>query len=104
MLVTVPFLLLVLDSWPLGRLDGRRTAKTQIRLLLEKAPLFALSTVFSVGIYLIQTNRGSYESLPGLSFSIRAASATVSYATYLIKLLWPHPLSVFSPHPQALPE
>src|SRR6185295_11892810 len=52
MLVTLPFVLLLLDVWPLGRFDGSKGSLS--RLALEKAPLVALSAISSVVTYLVQ--------------------------------------------------
>ncbi|HWR97009.1 MAG TPA: tetratricopeptide repeat protein [Candidatus Methanoperedens sp.] len=103
MLVTLPFLLLVLDVWPLGRLRGPLRARSLAPVVLEKLPLAALSAIFSLVVYLIQTEGGAHASLPGLTLPVRAANALMSYAAYLAKTVWPHELIVFYPHPRALP-
>ncbi len=87
MLVTVPFLLLLLDLWPLGRAPW---------LLLEKAPLFALSLASCVVTFLAQGKAiAALESLP---LGARLANAVVSYAAYLGKTVWPASLTILYPY------
>jgi protein O-mannosyl-transferase len=92
MLVTLPFLLLLLDYWPLGR-----WAKPWPRLVLEKVPMLALSAVSSVVTYLAQQSGGSVVSLHRLPFSERLGNAAVSWVVYLRKTVWPFDLAVFYP-------
>jgi tetratricopeptide (TPR) repeat protein len=104
MLVTTPFILLLLDYWPLNR--GKRTdvrgqkSQTQIwlRLVVEKIPLFVLSIV--VGIL---TSRGiapAHSAADQLPFLARAGNALVSYLVYVGQMIWPANLGVFYPYPQ----
>lgn len=95
MLVTLPFMLLLLDWWPLGRL-ARGTVK---RLLLEKAPLLALSIASSVITTIAQGRGGAIQSLELFPFWERMANAAVSYVTYLGKTLWPLRLAIIYPYP-----
>lgn len=95
MLVTLPFVLLLLDLWPLGRFRPGRLRP----LLLEKLPLLALSAAASAATLVAQ--RGALaEALP---LGQRLANALVAYATYLGKILLPRDLAVFYPMPPALP-
>lgn len=91
MLVTVPLVLLLLDFWPLGRLDGRRR-------LWEKLPLVALSAAASVVTYLAQQSAGQVMSTAQYPLSTRLANALVTYATYAFQMLWPRDLSIYYPH------
>jgi tetratricopeptide (TPR) repeat protein len=94
MLVTLPLTLLLLDTWPLGRL----TVLSDLRpLVREKIPLFALS-VASCVVTLVAQRRaiGSFERFPLAS---RIENALVSCVAYLGKTLWPADLSVFYPYP-----
>jgi len=94
MLVTLPFVLLLLDAWPLGRLRGAFA-----RRVLEKLPLFALAAAVSV---VTMAAQGSADSLildHELSYPLRIANAVVSYARYLGKTVWPVGLATFYPHP-----
>jgi tetratricopeptide (TPR) repeat protein len=103
MLVTLPFVLLLLDYWPLGRL-GSSTLNSQLstllRLLLEKLPFFALSAGSSVVTFLVQS--GSHVVSMTMPFEARLANAIASYLRYLQKALWPSNLAVHYPHPTVL--
>ncbi len=99
MLVTLPFVLLLLDYWPLRRLELSKgiASGANRRLLLEKLPLLLLSLVVCVVTFLVQENaRQSTEVLPVAS---RVNNAFVSYATYMLQLFWPVKLAVFYPYP-----
>jgi Flp pilus assembly protein TadD len=93
MLVTLPFVLLLLDYWPLDRI------KEQVwKRVLEKIPLIALSVVSSIATFLAQKGAvGWTEDLPILE---RINNATVSYVLYIWQMLWPLNLAVFYPHPE----
>lgn len=109
MLVTLPFVLLLLDYWPLRRFElGSRGGNNlqqrrfNFNLLWEKIPLFFLSAVSSVVTYLAQESSGAVNSLAVIPFHIRIANATVSYASYIGKMIWPHKLAVFYPYPESI--
>ncbi|RLC23121.1 MAG: hypothetical protein DRH21_07440 [Deltaproteobacteria bacterium] len=109
MLVTLPFVLLLLDYWPLRRfeLGSRDENNSQQRrfnfgLICEKMPLFFLSAVSSVVTYIVQESSGAVNSLAVIPFHIRIANATVSYASYIGKMIWPHNLAVFYPYPESI--
>ena len=93
MVVTLPFLLLLLDAWPLKRLQWT-TAWPRIR---EKIPLLLLSATSSYMTLLAQTGGGAVN----LKFSLgtRVANAVLSYVRYLGAMFWPRDLAVFYPHP-----
>jgi len=115
MLVTLPFLLLLLDYWPLNRIGrlafGKPAARQAVvsgqrsvvsgrffKLVVEKIPLIALSTVSSVVTFLAQRGAvGWTEQLPVLA---RINNAVVSYVAYIWQMLWPVKLAVFYPHPE----
>ena len=107
MLVTLPFVLLLLDFWPLKRWgwgDIVAHKETLTRLILEKIPLFILIVAASVTTYIVQKGGGALRSTEFSSLYFRIANALVSYLEYLEKLVWPQGLSVFYPHPgNALP-
>jgi len=93
MLVTLPFVLLLLDYWPLDRIKGQLWNR-----VAEKIPLIALSVVSSVITFLIQKEAvGRTEELPILE---RINNAVVSYVLYIYQMLWPVDLAVFYPHPE----
>jgi tetratricopeptide (TPR) repeat protein len=100
MLVTLPFVLLVLDYWPLDRTEDP-TSGAWSRLLmrvLEKIPLIALSAVSSIVTFLVQKGAvGGTEQLP---VATRINNAVVSYVAYIWQMFWPFRLAVFYPHPE----
>jgi len=96
MAVTLPFVLLLLDWWPLERLGERRSMGS---LLLEKVPLMVLSGASCVVTYLAQQSGGAVKSFETYPPGIRAANAVVSYTAYLAKTVWPSSLAVYYPYP-----
>lgn len=107
MLVTLPFVMLLLDIWPLGRVDifaGRalNSIPRLLSLLLEKAPLFLLAIASCVITYLAQRGEAvmSFEQRP---LGLRLANATVAYVEYLAKTVCPAHLAVIYPLPDQIP-
>jgi tetratricopeptide (TPR) repeat protein len=115
MLVTLPFVLLLLDYWPLNRLHqagndlgGERChrppanlvkSNSLFSLVLEKSPLIFLAAVTSVATLLAQHRGGALESVDFLPIKARIANSLVAYVSYIGKMIWPRPLAVFYPHP-----
>jgi tetratricopeptide (TPR) repeat protein len=97
MLVTLPFVLVLVDYWPLGRL--RRPALG--RLVLEKVPFLALSLASSVVTFLAQRKGGAVSTV--LPLDARLGNAVISYVRYLGKMLWPANLGVLYTHPGRWP-
>ena len=97
MLVTLPFVLLLLDYWPLGRLFNPKFSTA--RLLLEKVPLIVLTVVSSVVTFVVQQKSGAMSDIYHLRFNERIINAIVSYLTYIGKMIWPTQLAVLYPHP-----
>ncbi len=93
MLVTLPFMLLLLDLWPL-----RRMHKTGI--LWEKLPLFVLSAVASAVAYRVQLVTGAVAGIVQIKIQGRVAKALLSYITYLRQTFWPAHLAAFYPYPR----
>jgi tetratricopeptide (TPR) repeat protein len=102
MLVTVPCVLLLLDFWPLRRVESEgATPKAWLPLLLEKAPLFALSAISSwITIVAHQKLEMMSTTIP---FSIRMANAALSYVRYVEKMFWPVDLAAIYPYPASWP-
>jgi tetratricopeptide (TPR) repeat protein len=101
MLVTLPVVLLLIDYWPLRRMDG---AKRSVRgLILEKLPFFALALASSVVTFVVQQRGGAVQSLDLVPANLRLANAAVTYVEYLVKTLWPVHLAVFYPYPETIP-
>jgi tetratricopeptide (TPR) repeat protein len=93
MLVTLPFTMLLIDTWPL-----RRVATFGERVW-EKTPLFVMSAASCVVTFIAQRRGGSIETLSGLGLPARVANAADAYVSYLGKTLWPASLAAFYPHP-----
>lgn len=93
MLVTLPFALLLLEYWPLGRLT-RRSAGTRI---VEKLPFFALSAASCVVTLIAQ--RSALAATPDVALAQRLANAPVSYVRHLVRTFWPGEYSILYPHP-----
>jgi Flp pilus assembly protein TadD len=114
-LVTLPFVLLLLDYWPLGRLafgqsssPGKSHQRTPaLHLVWEKTPFFIMLAAASVVTYLsrVAAHLGGYaaEVLNQYPLDIRIANALVSYVRYIVKMVWPSHLTVFYPHPSLVP-
>jgi tetratricopeptide (TPR) repeat protein len=114
MLVSLPFVLLLLDYWPLGRLQrGLQNSSEALsqsestgpglhklpvgRLIVEKIPLFVLAAASSLGTYIIQQQAGAMTDKIPLTF--RTANALFSYISYIGKMVYPSRLAVLYPHP-----
>ncbi len=117
MLVTLPFVLLLLDYWPLGRMQGVDGAPgtgrgsvnednpyattSPLRLVVEKIPLFVIATAACV--VTLAAQRGAISSLERLPFPSRVANAAMAYVAYLGKMLYPGGLAVPYPLPKGPP-
>jgi tetratricopeptide (TPR) repeat protein len=113
MLVTLPFVLLLLDYWPLNRLDslpakasGRQPRNPALppdgraiwsRILIEKIPFFVLAAASSGITFLVQRAGGAMIDVTVLPFQDRVANIFLSYSRYMGKLFWPEKLAVFYP-------
>jgi tetratricopeptide (TPR) repeat protein len=101
MVITLPFVLLLLDYWPLRRAwtpNGTQSqARPWSRLVWEKVPLFALSGASAVITMVAQKAGGAMHN--EYSFWDRLLNAIVSYARYMEKAIWPSGLAAFYPHP-----
>lgn len=112
MLVTLPFVLLLLDFWPLRRFSppsdsacaptGMPTASVP-RLILEKVPFIVLSIASSILTFIVQRKGGAVNELDHSSLLFNAANAFVSYVRYIIKMFWPREMAVFYPVELSLP-
>jgi len=101
MLVTTPFVLLLLDYWPLERLQlptPRRRPANALPLLLEKIPFFVLALAASIVTYLVQRSAGAVSASQDLHLISRLANALVSYLRYLEKTFWPANLAQIYPY------
>jgi len=119
MLVTLPFVLLLLDFWPLNRLgtfktvsmdgcngkdkegyEGRWSGLSSV--ILDKIPLIVLAMISSGVTFYAQRSWGAVSTLESLGLGARIANAIVSYVAYLEKMLWPFHLAIFYPYPDAI--
>jgi tetratricopeptide (TPR) repeat protein len=100
MLVTLPLVLLIMDYWPLGRFKAQagKAAVSPGKLVLEKAPLLAMTLASCVVTFIAQLPK-AVASLERFTVGVRIANAIVAYAAYLKKMVWPADLSVFYGHP-----
>ncbi len=102
MLLTLPFVLLLLDGWPLGRtnLEGGQSVRRRLgQLVLEKMPLFLLAAIFAGATLDSRSNRGSIVSLDAISLPSRMANALAGYGWYLGTTFCPRRLCALYPHP-----
>jgi tetratricopeptide (TPR) repeat protein len=101
MLVTWPFVMLLLDYWPLRRLSQSTSRKNFLvsiaPLLREKLPLFALVTASAVVTSVAQSHGGAVRTFTDFPIALRLPNALVSYAKYLLLTFWPHDLAVCYP-------
>jgi tetratricopeptide (TPR) repeat protein len=109
MLVTLPFVLLLLDYWPLGRWPKEIITPPQRRsfligsLLWEKVPFLCLAIGSSIVTFWVQNKGGAVVSIGNLSFFARITNAVVSYISYLRKIISPIDLAVFYPYEHLFP-
>jgi protein O-mannosyl-transferase len=101
MLVTLPFVLLLIDYWPLKRVSMESPGWTQrlFPLVVEKWPMFLLSIVSCAITYLVQSKEGATRMFANLELWPRLQNIAVSYVRYIGKTLWPENLSIFYPFP-----
>jgi protein O-mannosyl-transferase len=102
MIITLPFILLLLDYWPLRRMAGTGSlpfaeVKSFKELIVEKLPLFALSAASAVITLIAQRRGGAMVPLLMLPLHVRVENAIHSYAAYLWMALWPMKLAPFYP-------
>ncbi len=102
MLVTVPFVLLLLDYWPLKRFTIYDLRFTIWFLLREKLPFFGLAAAASAVILTVLKHGGAIAAAQTLPLSARAENALISYCRYLGKIFWPLDLAIYYPHPANL--
>jgi len=102
-LITLPFVLLLLDYWPLGRLSTGASLKSfsnsALILFREKIPLIAVSAAAGAITYLAQQKGGGIKSVAAVSLAERIFNALISYVGYIVNMLWPFKLACYYPFP-----
>ena len=119
MLVTLPFVFLLLDYWPLGRIQGLQAGYNSIErtenvtaagsqrsillhLVIEKLPLLAMSAIsIRLSTLSYHANPISFDAIP---LNLRITNGIVSYLSYIGKMIWPRELAVYYPYPYSLPQ
>jgi tetratricopeptide (TPR) repeat protein len=96
MAITLPFMLLLVDFWPLRRFPRTSLSK----LVLEKIPLLALSAASAAITLYAQRAGGAVGLIEALPLAMRVKNAIYSYLIYVEKTVWPSRLAVFYPHPE----
>ncbi|MBF0099893.1 MAG: tetratricopeptide repeat protein [Desulfobacterales bacterium] len=107
MLVTLPFLLILIDIWPLNRIKLQNFSLKNFnsltidfkRILLEKLPYFFLSAIFIAINMIVSTGKYATISFNTLPIETRLANAIISYAAYIQQTIWPFDMVVFYPYP-----
>ena len=121
MIVTLPFVLILMDIWPLKRFaasavqstEGKKSKKEKLKepdikraslgsLLIEKIPLFIIMTGSAIITFIAQKHGGAVASIRGLPLELRFKNAIVSYSLYLKKLVWPEKLAVYYPYNESI--
>jgi protein O-mannosyl-transferase len=100
MLVTLPFVMLLLDYWPLRRFQRSKVSSqwSVVRgLVIEKIPLFALAAASAMMTLIAQSRGGAVRTLAHDPVTLRLSNALVSYAKYLLLTFWPNDLAVYYP-------
>ena len=104
MVITLPFVLLLIDYWPLKRFDLVRSYKPKRRskqrllawLIVEKVPFFALVFISSIVTLIVQQAGGAMSKYMQFPFHIRLANAATAYLVYIKKMVWPKGLAVYT--------
>ena len=99
MVVTLPFVLLLLDFWPLNRISFFEiNAGIFVRLVVEKIPFFLMAIAGSAATYFAQTG-----AMSSISLGERLGNALLAYARYVVKFFWPDDLGIVYSHPPHTP-
>lgn len=104
MLVTLPFVLLLLDYWPLGRFQIQsHSIHHFLDLVKEKIPLFILSILSSIITFIAQKESGAVVQVDTIPLDLRIVNALNSYVMYIVKTIYPHNFSIFYPYSSEIP-
>lgn len=117
MLVTLPFVMLLWDYWPLARFGtenesntvsaarskGDDNSRIPVRIIVEKIPFIMLSIGSSVITYYAQQSAGAVVPMHNWPFLPRIMNSAISYVGYIVKMVWPHTLVIIYPLPHTVP-
>jgi tetratricopeptide (TPR) repeat protein len=106
MAVTLPFALLLLDAWPLGRWRGVSAAagaSSALALVREKAVLFAMAAASAAVTIVVQRQAGAVQSLEAFPLGLRLANVPVAYVKYVLATIAPWQLAPLYPYPSSIP-
>jgi len=103
MLVTLPFVLLLIDFWPLRRWQRGEKSTKATRLIVEKIPLLVLAVASSIVTFLVQKESGAVARLDLLPMSQRLQNMFMAYVEYMGKMLWPSRLAAFYVYSARIP-
>ncbi len=105
MIVTLPFVMLLLDYWPLRRFPADRCGGASIflardfrRLVWEKIPLLVLALAITLATFYAEEKTGALKDLTLYPLEVRISNALISYVIYLWKMVWPSGLAIYYPH------
>ena len=96
MAVTLPFVLLLLDVWPLKRTTGI------VSLLKEKLPLIALAVASAIVTFMVQRKAGAVQSIDAFPIGMRLANVPIAYAKYVLLTIFPWHLAPLYPYPTSI--
>ena len=99
MLVTLPFVLFLLDYWPLQRVHREKRLRCFALLLAEKLGMLLLAATACITTFAVQRAAQATSAVDALSLTIRLENAVVAYLAYIAKTFWPVDLLIFYPHP-----
>ncbi|MFQ5486237.1 MAG: glycosyltransferase family 39 protein, partial [Desulfobacterales bacterium] len=110
MVVTLPFVLLLLDFWPLKRIQihaspditGNPQLLSLSRVIWEKTPLFFLSLISCVVTFFVQKKGGAISPSEIHPIPDRLINTLISYTKYIQKMIWPDNLAILYPYPSAI--
>lgn len=111
MIVTFPFVLLLLDYWPLGRLqlhnfvddsDAKESGSGIISMIKEKIPLFTITLAASILTFWLKKSGSAVRPSALYPLTLRIANALVSYVMYIGKMVWPFELAIPYPYPMQI--
>ena len=112
MVITLPFVFLLLDYWPLARFRMKKNAPSitpvgknlsPFFLIVEKIPFFAIAAVSGFLTIFFQKTGSALAPLTQFPLELRVANSLVSYVTYMGKTIWPHNLAFFYPYQKTIP-